>query len=196
MAYLEEFYVLAEELTVLDVESPLWKTARPLLDIALRLEQNDETYTWHGWRKQQINAFLKDLPEHCSLLVGVWQEDGSESGQQDVSHHETLHLGCICEVMRGEVYSIRTFAALTDADLPPIDQLEPGYQHALALMRATRQQVAPVAWALFTEKKAWDEWLFAEQDGEPIVDKGELLISFARQGRCVLMGSRTAHHHI
>jgi hypothetical protein len=51
-----------------------------------------------------------------------------------------------------------------------------------------------VAWALFIEKMAWDEWLFAGGDDGTVVNKGELLASFARQGCCVLMGSQTTHH--
>ena len=67
-----EKIVLAEELCVLDGDSALWRPARPLLDAALRLEQNDDTYSWHGWNKQQIIAFLDQLPQKCSLVVGVW----------------------------------------------------------------------------------------------------------------------------
>jgi hypothetical protein len=50
--------------------------------------------------------------------------------------------------------------------------------------------VAPVAWALFMEKSAWDEWLFAGGDDSAVIDKGELLATFARQGRCVLLGGQ------
>jgi hypothetical protein len=191
--------VLAEEFTVLDAASPLWNSARPLVDVALRLEQNDDSYVWHGWQKHQIEAFLKSLPEHCTLLIGVWETNSTRSIEpQDRQEQEVLHLGCVCEVIRGEMYSIRTFVALTDADadLPPMNQLEPGYQHALELMRAARIQVAPVAWALFTDKLTWDAWLFTEDEHSGAIDKGEVLTAFARQGRCVLMGSQTVYHHI
>lgn len=184
--------VLAEELVILDGESPLWCAARPLLEAALLLEQRADSFTWHGWKKGQIDRFLQRLPEHCSLLVGVWQEEGIQAQQEE------LVLGCVCEVKAGEVRSIRTFAALTDQTLPPVEQLEPGYQHALDLMRAARIEVAPVAWALFTDKATWDEWLFAEGDentGEYEIDKGALLAAFASQGRCVLMGSQSAQQH-
>ncbi len=55
--------------------------------------------------------------------------------------------------------------------------------------------MSPVAWALFIEKPTWDEWLFADGNDGAVVNKGKLLATFARQGRCVLMGSQTAHHH-
>lgn len=47
--------VSVEELVVLDAESTLWKAVRPLLDVALRLEQ-DGAYVWHGWNKQQHHS--------------------------------------------------------------------------------------------------------------------------------------------
>ncbi len=80
------------------------------------------------------------------------------------------------------------------AGLKPADHLEPGIDDALEIMRAARTLTSVVAWALFIEKTAWDEWLFASGDDGAVIDKGELLASYARQGRCVLMGSRTAHH--
>lgn len=181
--------MLAEEFIVLDAESSLWNAARPLLEAALQLEQNDDTYSWHGWTKKQIEAFLQRLPEHCSLLVGVWQENDVQALQ------ETLTQGFVCEVKAGKICSLRTFAALVDEHLPPLEQLEPGYQHALELMRVARIQVAPVAWAIFTDKTTWDEWLLSEAESGEETDKGALLSIFARQGRCVLMGSQTAHHH-
>lgn len=181
--------MIVEEFSVLDGDSSLWQPARPLLEAALRLEQNDDTYSWYGWHKKYIDAFLKGLPEPCSLLVGVWDTLASASGEE----REVLVLGCICEVSKGEVRSIRTFEALSG--LPPVDQLEPGFEHALEIMRAAKAQVAPVAWAIFTDKATWDEWLFAEGENGTIIDKGELLASLARQGRCVLMGSQTKHHH-
>jgi hypothetical protein len=184
----KEYSVLAEEFVVLDGESPLWIASRSLLDIALRLDQQED-YVWHGWKRSHMNAFLQKLPKHCSLLVGVWQEG---NGQEQT---ESLVLGVVCEVRDGEVCSLRTFSSLVDESLPETQQLEPGYQHALELMRVAREQVAPVAWALFTDKYTWDEWLFAEKEGEQDIDKGELLAVFASEGRCVLMGSQAAHYH-
>ena len=57
-----------------------------------------------------------------------------------------LILGCVCEVVAGEVRSIRTFESLQDDDLPPLAGLEPGYQHAFELLRVVRKLIAPVAW--------------------------------------------------
>ena len=185
--------MLAEELVVLDADSPLWNALQPLLNAALKLEQHDESYSWYGWKKASIAAFLLALPAHCSLLVGVWEvEESVAANERDAQERETLVIGCVCEVLNGEVRSVRTFDAL--AGLPPIEQLEPGLPHALDLMRVVRAEVAPVAWALFTNKKAWDEWLFTQNDEG--IDKGDLLASLAQQGRCVLLGNQTAHHHI
>ncbi|QBD78225.1 hypothetical protein EPA93_20360 [Ktedonosporobacter rubrisoli] len=183
--------MLAEELSVIDADSPLWSAARPLLDAALRLEQHDDTYIWYGWKKEPINAFLRHLPEHCVLMVGVW--DTLEEGD---SAQEILTLGCLCEVVRGEVCTIRTFEALAGKDLPPIAQLEPGYEHAFKLMQVAKMQVAPVAWALFTDRSTWNEWLFSESEASEGIDKGELLASLAREGRCVLLGNQAPHHHL
>jgi hypothetical protein len=186
-----EHDVFAEELVVLDGDSPLFRPLRPLLDAALRLEQQDESYSWHGWNKQQIQAFLASLPSSCSLVVGVWKTIPADDERPE---REQLVLGCVCEVREGAVYSIRTFDALEMAGLKPADHLEPGIDDALEIMRAARTLTSVVAWALFIEKTAWDEWLFASGDDGAVIDKGELLASYARQGRCVLMGSRTAHH--
>ena len=180
-----EHNVFTEELVVLDGDSPLFRPVRPLLDAALRLEQQDESYSWHGWNKQQIRAFLASLPSRCSLVVGVWETTLADDGRPE---HEQLVLGCVCEVHEGVVHSIRTFDALAAAGLKPAHLLEPGIEDGLEIMRAARTLTSVVAWALFIEKSAWDEWLFASGD------KGELLASYARQGRCVLLGSRTAHH--
>ncbi len=180
--------MLAEELSVRDADTPLWRTARPLLDAALRLEQNDETYSWYGWNKQQINAFLQRLPEHCTLLVGVWEMVADEDEKPGATlERESLGIGFVCEVVEGEVRSIRTFEALNDMNLPSIQELEPGFEHVQELMRVVKNEIAPVAWALFTDKATWDEWLFAESGDGGVIDKGELLASFARQGRYVLM---------
>ena len=184
--------MLADELVVLDADSHLWRAARPLLDAALRLDQHNDTYSWHGWDKQQMSRFLNNLPSPCSLVVGVWETISTEDG---TAEREELALGIVCEVVEGEIRSICTFEALASAGLKPIKELEPGFDDAIEIMRAARNLVAPVAWALFIEKMAWDEWLFAGGDDGTVVDKGELLASFARQGHCVLMGSQTTHHH-
>jgi hypothetical protein len=186
--------VLAEELVVIDGDSQLWHTARPLLNAALRLEQNDDTYSWHGWGKEQIHIFLKNLPPLSSLVLGVWE---TVPGVEDESEQtrEELRLGIVCEVVESEVRSIRTFEALTAAGLKPINELEPGIDDALEIMRVARTQIAPIAWALFIEKAAWDEWLFAEGRDGAVIDKGDVLASLARQGRCVILGSQVAHHH-
>ena len=94
--------MLAEELVVIDGDSQLWRAARPLLDVALRLEQNDDSYSWHGWSKEHMNTFLKGLPPLCSLVLGVWETvPGLEDeGGQD---REELRLGVVCEVVEGEV---------------------------------------------------------------------------------------------
>ena len=183
--------MLAEELLILDANSQLWPALRPLLAVALRLEHAHESYVWHGWSKQQLHQFLQCLPAHCTLVVGVW-ETGTE--EQPVLGQESLVVGCVCEVIGGEVCTIRTFEALTDANLPSVKALEPGFEHAREILRVVQTQVAPVAWALFTDKKTWDEWLFGDDNKGQAVDKGMLLASLARQGRCVLMGSQTAHH--
>jgi hypothetical protein len=186
-----ERIVFVEELLVFDGDSPLWQSARPLLDIALRLEQDEDSYSWHGWNKEQINAFLNRLPPRCSLVVGVWETIPGETGTPE---HEELALGIVCEVVEGEVHSIRTFQALTSAGLKPTKQLEPGIDDAWEIMRTARKLVAPVAWALFMEKSAWDEWLFAAGDGGTVIDKGELLATLNHQGRCVLLSGQSHIH--
>lgn len=188
--------MLAEELSVLDAGTALWNAVRPLLQAALRLDQQDEQYVWHGWSKQAIEKFLHNLPSHCTLLAGVWSIESVADDEQD---SERLVLGMVCEVKDGEICSLRTFEALSDPELPPISALEPGFEHARLLMRAAKTQIAPVAWALFTDKAAWDEWVFGVSDectGSMALNKGELLASLAEQGRCVLMGSQAMHHHL
>jgi hypothetical protein len=189
--------VLAEELMVIDADSDLWRVVRPLLDAALRLEQHDDQYTWHGWNKAQIDIFLKSLPALCSLVAGVWETDPA---CDDTPEQEKLVIGIVCEVREGEVRSLRTFEALVEAGLKPVKQLEPGYEDAIDIMCATKSVVAPVAGALFTDKATWNAWIFGDAEGveteiekEAVIAKGELLAGFARQGRCVLMGSQTAH---
>ena len=108
---------------------------------ALRLEQNNDTYSWHGWNKQQITTFLDRLSPRCSLVVGVWETVPGEAG---IPEREELALGVVCEVVNGEVHSICTFQALTSVGLKP--ELEPGVDDALEIMRAARRLVAPVAW--------------------------------------------------
>ena len=49
------------------------------------------------------------------------------------------------------VRSVPLNEALIAAGLKPIKQLEPGYEDALEIMRMARVQIAPVAWALFTQ---------------------------------------------
>jgi len=184
--------VLAEELLVLDADAVLWRAARALLDIALQIEQRDETYSWHGWHKQSMEAFLKQLPTQCSLILGVWEtglDDNTTTGQEE------LWLGLVCDVINGEVCSIRTFEALTEVGLKPVKQIEPGFEDVMEIMHLVRTHVAPVAWALFTDKATWNEWLFTESDDETRIDKGELLGKFARQGRCVIMGSQATQSH-
>jgi hypothetical protein len=195
MINLMEFSVFAEELLALDADSSLWLPVRPLLDAALRLSQSDESYSWHGWSKRQINDFLRKLPSHCSLVAAIWEsEAGEETGS--MLEPEQLLLGVVCEVVEGEIASLRTFEALTAAGLKPVQQLEPGIEDALEIMRQAKAQVAPVAWALFTDRITWNEWLLAAGDEEGgVIDKGSLLTSFAAKGRCVLMGSQAARHH-
>ncbi|MFL5625599.1 MAG: hypothetical protein ACJ788_08385 [Ktedonobacteraceae bacterium] len=184
--------MLTEELLVLDADAVLWRAARALLDVALQIEQRDEAYSWHGWHKQLMEAFLKQLPIRCSLVLGVW-ETGLDS--DTTTGQEELWLGLVCEVVNGEVCSLRTFEALTEVGLKPVKQIEPGIEDVMEVMHLVKTHVAPVAWALFTDKATWDEWLFTEADDGKCIDKGKLLGKFARQGRCVIMGSQAAHSH-
>lgn len=179
--------MLAEEFLVVDSAGVLWQAVRPLLDVALRLDNRDETFTWHGWQKSQIKAFLAGLPSPCTLLAGVWETFPAKGGEPA---QDKLAVGLVCEVIQGEVRSLRTFESLVDAGLKPIEQLEIGMEDALEIMHYARRQVAPVAWALFTEKATWDEWLFSAAEDDGALDKGALLSRFVDEGRCVLMGSR------
>jgi hypothetical protein len=200
----KEQVVLTEDFVIVDVNSPSWSAVRPYVEAALRLEQNEGPSVWHGWDKQRIDAFLQQLPSPCSLLVAVWEaEDAVEYDEKGQDAPEVLALGCVCEVVAGKVRSIRTFESLQDEDLPPLEELEPGYEHAFELMRVVRRLVASVAWGLFTDKQTWNEWIFQEGDKSLpydndgiVVDKGKLLTELAQQGRCVLMGSQTAHHRL
>jgi hypothetical protein len=177
--------VLAEELLVVDAESPLWIPLRSLLEQARHFDMQDVPYCWHGWDKQQIETFLQTLPAHCTIVVAVWE---TLAGQQP--QREVLCFGWVSEIRAGRVCTIRTLDTFRDASLPPPEQLEPGYEHALAIMRAARMQLAPVAIALFTDRQTWDEWLYTGSENEESIDKGALLASFVREGRCVLMGSQ------
>lgn len=183
--------MIAEELVILDPDSALWQAVRPLLTIALNIEQREQ-YVWHGWSKSQITNFLEHLPQHAALIVGVWSTNPDEQDQEQVQS------GFVCEVREGQVCTIRTFESLVGDDIPPVSELEPGAEHALAIMRSVRTHIAPVAWALFTDKATWDEWITMDEYGRDTdqeqVDKGALLMKLARQGRCVLMGSQ-AHQH-
>lgn len=182
--------MLAEELLIIDGDAPLFRPLRPLVDSALRLDHSDDAYNWHGWNKAQIERFLQSLSQPCSLVAGVWE---TVPGEGETPEQEKLVLGCVCEVRDGEVQTIRTFEALAQAGLKAVDQLEPGIEDALEIMRAARS-IAPVAYALFIEKPAWDEWIFANREDGGVVDKGEALAAIAREGRCVLMGSQVAGH--
>ncbi|MBX5450749.1 hypothetical protein [Thermogemmatispora sp.] len=193
--------MLAQEVAILDGNSPLWERARALLNAALLLEQHDESYVWHGWTKRQIEAFLQRLPSPCSLVVAVWQAALPEQASAQVrgAAAERLMLGLVCEVVEGEIRSLRTFESLQAAGLKAVDELEPGYEDGLAILRAAHALVAPVAWALFTDWQTWNEWLFGPDEGQPLkdaVDKGALLTALAQAGRCVLLGTQTAHRYL
>ena len=183
--------MIAEEFIVSDSNSPLWLSTIPMFEDVLRFAQNNEVYSWNGWNKQLIQSFLDSLPSRSSLVVGVWETKAEKEGSPE---YEKLVIGLVCEVNDGEVMSMRTFDALTVGGLKPSNQLEPGIEDAREIIRYTEKLVAPVAWALFTEKSTWDEWLFANGDESTLVDKGQQLSTFAQQGRCVLMGSQTKYH--
>ncbi len=179
--------MLAEELHVIDADAPSWPGIRPLLHAAMLLEQN-ESLVWHGWNRAQISTFLTSLPAHCTILAGVWEVSDDEVQQ------EQLVLSCVCEITNGDVQSIRTFESLRGEALPVLQELEPGFEHALEIMRVVRQTVAPVAWAIFTDKTTWDEWVYSGD--ENVIHKGEMLAALAAQGRCVLMGSQARNFQL
>src|SRR5258706_12513615 len=131
-----EDIVLADELVVLDADSHLWRAARPLLDAALRLDQHNDTYSWHGWDKQQMSRFLKNLPSPCSLTVGVWETISTEDG---AAEREGLALGIVCGVVEGEISSICTFEDLASAGLKPIKELDPGFDDVIVIMCEDRR---------------------------------------------------------
>lgn len=182
--------MLAEELSVINAESPLWHSMRPLLNAALQLEQ-DESFCWHGWSKAQIEGFLRTLPPHCTLVVAVWANASGAAADEQ----EMLQVGWVAEVRAGAVCAVRTLDAFVEAGLPPIQQLEAGIEHALEIMRVVRMQLAPVAVALFTDMETWREWVYTDDGRGGCVDKGAILQSLAHEGRCVLMGSQISHHH-
>lgn len=181
--------MFAEELSVIDAESALWEMVKPLLTAALRLDQEDVS-SWHGWSKAQIEAFLRSLPAHCALVCGAW--DTVSEGDEE---REVLALGVVCEVREGKITSLRTFEVLRDDVLPSVQEMEPGFEHARGIMRAVKNQVAPVAWALFTDKSTWDEWLLTAGEDGGECDKKAVLDALMYQGRCVLMGNQVRHHH-
>lgn len=188
--------MLTEDFVIVDVHSPSWGAVRPYVEAALQLEQDEGSAVWHGWHKPQVDAFLRGLPSPCSLLVAVWEtEDAVEYAGKGQDPREVLVLGCVCEVVAGEVRSVRTFESLQGDDLPPLEELEPGFEHAFELLHVVRRLVAPVAWGLFTDRQTWHELVFSAGNDGIVVDKGELLTELAQQGRCVLMGSQTTHHH-
>lgn len=177
--------MFADEFAVLDGDSPLWYAARPLLQVALQIEQQED-FTWHGWQLAPIEQFLQQLSSPCSLVLSVWETR---------EEPERLVLGLVCEVVDGEVKTIRTLEALVSDGLKPPRELEAGIDDALEVIRVVKRQVAPAAWALFTDKSAWDEWLLSDSlEGQP-VSKDDLLAAIARQGRCVLLGTQVSHHH-
>ena len=136
--------MFAEEFIVIDCDSPLWLSTRPLLDIAVRLDQNEETYSWNGWNKRQVKGFLDSLPSRSSLVVGVWETIPEKEGSDEC---ENLFIGLVCEIIDGEVNSIRTFDALTRVGLKPSNQLEPSIDDAREIIRHAEKLVAPVGWA-------------------------------------------------
>lgn len=181
--------MIAETLQVIDAKSALGLALRPLIDAALRLENNDTGYVWHGWDKHSIEAFLQSLPAKCCLVVGVWESLPPVEGE--VFGEEHLALGCACGVLAGEIQVIYSFEALAGAGLKPVAQLEPGLPDALEIMRAAKKIIAPVAWALFTDRDTWNEWVYGGDERQ--ADKAEQLVALARQGRCVLLGSQAGH---
>ena len=183
--------LLAKEFRVIDETSPLWMCCSSLLDIAMCFDHSDETYSWNGWSKQQIRNFLQALPSRSSIVVGVWDTLCEKEGD---TKREELVIGLVCEVINGEVHSIRTFDALNVDGLKPSDGLEPGIDDAREIILHTERAVAPVAWALFMEKSTWDEWLFASADENAVLEKGPQLIELAHQGRCVLMRSKAKYN--
>lgn len=183
--------MLAEEFKVIDSDSTLWLSSNSLLDIVRRFEEQNEAYSWNGWNNQQIRNFLQSLPARSSIVVGVWETIAEKDGSAE---SEKLVIGLICEVIHGEVYSIRTFDALSSDGLKPSNQLEPGIDDARKIILYTEKLVAPVAWALFTEKTTWDELLFSSVDNGTVVDKAQQLAALIHQGRCVIMGNKTKYH--
>lgn len=182
--------MLAEEFKVIDGNSPLWLSSKSLLDVAKGFEREDETYSWNGWGKQQIRKFLHSLPSRSSIVVGVWEVLCENEGHAE---HEELVVGLVCEVIDGEVRSVRTFDALKADGLKPSDQLEPGVDDAREIIQHVERVVAPVAWALFTEKATWDELLLPRVVNGTVVDKAKQFDTLIQEGRCVIMGNQTMY---
>src|SRR5579871_5041891 len=65
-------WVFAKDFIAIDPHSSLWVAVHPLLEAALSLEHHDDEYVWHGWNKRVVAHFLSRLPQHCTLLLGVW----------------------------------------------------------------------------------------------------------------------------
>ena len=74
--------MLAEELVVIDGDSQLWRAARPLLDIALRLEQNGDTSSWHGWSKGRDPHISRKVCPH--YVAWSWEYGKPCQGQRKV----------------------------------------------------------------------------------------------------------------
>jgi hypothetical protein len=124
-------------------------------------------------------------------VVGVWETISENAG---IAESERMVIGLICEVIHGEVHSIRTFDALSANGLKPSNQLEPGVDDAREIILYTEKLVAPVSWAFFTEKTTWDALLFSSVDNGTMVDKAQQLAALIHQGRCVIMGNKTKYH--
>jgi hypothetical protein len=180
--------VLAEELVVFNGEGPLWQTARPLLDAALRLENLDDSAVWHGWRKREINVFLQSLPSPSSLIAGIWE---TLPATENRPAQDKLVLGVVCKVEQGEIRSFGTWETLVSAGLKSLDTLEIDMNDILEVMHYARRQFAPVAWALFGDRSAWNRW-FLSDDEDALLKKADLLRQLVARGRIVLMGSQTA----
>lgn len=75
--------MLAEEFAIIDPEASLWNATRPLLDSALRLEREEKSYAWHGWRKDSImgsQTSHHDLRgKQEKIVYGIYHSPGMES---------------------------------------------------------------------------------------------------------------------
>src|SRR5579884_1418287 len=102
--------VLAEELLIVDGDARLWQAARPLLDVALRMEQGDESFVWHGWNRQQIERFLAQLPSPSSRVEGVGESIAAEEEEQRPGRARLI-VGRVGEVVEGGGRTIRACEA-------------------------------------------------------------------------------------